>query len=179
MIKKTDTRPLMLVACLTTSVLLFCAIILMVGIGCGLSRSQIGQNRWARVRHLAKKIYVLRNRFRYFIISSLSKKESTMDWFYSIVHAYLLLRSILTFDLLIIFAEMMTALEKLKSNFTITNINNRIKLDSKGNKTILTNLVVEGPSIIRPRKYSWSGWWDNQTIKLIAEVCIIFGLFCP
>jgi len=69
--------------------------------------------------------------------------------------------------------EMMNTLYKLKRNFDIVRVKPRIRKnpDDRGNKCILVNLVVEDP-IVKPVKYKWSDWWDNRTVRMIAEVQI-------
>jgi len=70
--------------------------------------------------------------------------------------------------------EMVDVLKKLceSSYFTVIRIKSRITpSEEKGNKVILVNLIVEDKEI-EPHKYSWSGWWDNQSVRMIAEVQI-------
>jgi len=68
-------------------------------------------------------------------------------------------------------SDMVTVLEKLTEHFQVVRIKQRIGPDDKGNKVILLNLIVEDKDI-RPLKYAWSGWWDNQNVRMIAEVQI-------
>ena len=71
------------------------------------------------------------------------------------------------------FKESVECLQELGSIFRIVRVKSRIGPGSKdgGNKTILVNVVVEGASVIKPHKYAWSGWWDKQSVRMIAEVC--------
>lgn len=67
--------------------------------------------------------------------------------------------------------EMVEVLEKLSQIFTITRVKPRLDPKGTGNKVVLTNLIVEDPTI-RPHQYPWSGWWDEQTVRMIGEVQI-------
>jgi len=66
--------------------------------------------------------------------------------------------------------EMVKVLCKLKNKFVITRVKERI-FQGTGNKVILLNLIVEDTNF-RPHLYEWSGWWDDQSVKMIAEVQI-------
>ena len=63
------------------------------------------------------------------------------------------------------------ALEVLAENFTVIRVKQRLSPDIPGNKVILVNLVIKNENI-KPISYSWSGWWDNQPVQMIAEVYI-------
>jgi len=67
--------------------------------------------------------------------------------------------------------DMVSALEKLHSHGEIFRLM-RIKMDHLQTRgVILVNLEVTDTNIM-PKKYSWSTWWDNQPLKMIAEVQI-------
>lgn len=53
----------------------------------------------------------------------------------------------------------------------VVRVKARINPKDKGNKVIIVNLVVEDKDF-RPIEYPWSGWWDKQTVRMIAEVCV-------
>ena len=67
------------------------------------------------------------------------------------------------------FVEMLGVLQKLAANFTIVRVKSRITPEVMGNKVFLVNLLVVDKTI-RPRKYTWSNWWDNRDVQMIAEV---------
>ena len=66
---------------------------------------------------------------------------------------------------------MVEALHTLTGVFKVVRIKQRIGPNSPGNKVILVNVIVadEGKTI-KPNKYPWSDWWDNQPVCMIAEV---------
>jgi len=68
-------------------------------------------------------------------------------------------------------ADMVGALDQLTKVFSVVRIKQRINPEAKGNKVILVNLIIDDPSI-HPIKYPWSGWWENQSVRMIGEVQI-------
>ena len=68
------------------------------------------------------------------------------------------------------FSDIVSVLMTLCESFKeVTRIKSRIGPLTAGNKAVLVNLVVEDESI-KPKCYKWSGWWDNKTVKMLAEV---------
>ena len=66
-------------------------------------------------------------------------------------------------------AGVVDALYELSKHFTIVRVKPRLDLNIPGNKVVLVNVVVEDSSI-KPHTYTWSGWWDEQNVRMIAEV---------
>ena len=79
---------------------------------------------------------------------------------------------------------MVTALGELSKIFQIVRVKPRVMPTDAGNKVILVNILVEDKRV-KARSYAWSGWWDNQPVRMIAEVCahvhkhyLLFILLC-
>jgi hypothetical protein len=68
---------------------------------------------------------------------------------------------------------MLAALQRLVEKFKVLRIKTRLEPNVPGNKVILVNLIVsDNERKLRPHVYPWSGWWDEQTVRMIAEVQI-------
>lgn len=68
---------------------------------------------------------------------------------------------------------MLEVLERLSKVFTIMRVKERLNPNLTGNKVILVNVRVIDLSV-KPYLYGWSGWWDNQPVQMIGEVCFDF-----
>lgn len=67
--------------------------------------------------------------------------------------------------------EVIISLEQLCAGFRVVRVKERLDPNTHGNKVILVNLIVEDKEdSIKPHRYTWSRWWDNQRVRMIAEV---------
>ena len=65
--------------------------------------------------------------------------------------------------------EVVDTVDSLAAHFKILQVTPRISPESVGNKVIIVHVEVEDKNV-RPKKYVWSSWWDQQSVRMIAEV---------
>jgi ankyrin repeat protein len=70
--------------------------------------------------------------------------------------------------------EVVDTVDSLAAHFKILQVTPRISPESVGNKVIIVHVEVEDKNV-RPKKYVWSSWWDQQSVRMIAEVQVAVG----